>query len=615
MATGYEEQQLSAADLGRLLSTLNGLRSGDLSVRMIARGAVGADVADGINGLIELYLTAAADLEQLAEAVAGGDLHKRAGGEELVGDWARVGNACNAIVATFSRHATELRRCIKAAHQGDFDRTVVLGPEGTHRGGDLQRLGEDLNDLMVHLEGVTNGVSRVAGGIALDGKFGEQLHVPEAAGAWGVLVGSLNAMTGGLAEQFQGLTRTAEALAQGDLDSRVLVVANGHLGSLKDALNLTGDVLSHLVGEFTRALHELGRAGRLGGVVHVEGARGAWLDLTLGLNTALDAVTQHVRGATKTLAVAAGGKRGGKSGSVSNELAALHDQSGAVTERLRAVGDDVERVLLGEFLGRAPEQLQGDALRMALHTLSGRIEEQWAAAGVNALEDELRGCDDAEAVAGAALSLIAPYTGATLGALYLVAADASLERAAGYAFTAEDATATRVGRGVGLLGQAAIDGQTRVITDLPAGSITARSGLLEVSLQAMAVVPISDGKGVVAVLELAFVDRVRDAQVQWLEGVAPTLAAALRNPSADAVAVRSGGAASRALKEQLAIASARNRKLLAELRARGERIDLLTAQLQPPAPANDVTDAGTAGAGGEVDAEPAAVPQAETASG
>ena len=98
--------------------------------------------------------------------------------------------------------------------------------------------------------------------------------------------------------------------------------------------------------------------------------------------------------------------------------------------------------------------------------------------------------------------------------------------------------------------------------------------------------------------------RIVTVYESWGKTVEATIATRLRDPDGSSHGATSDGPAVRALKEQLTIASARNTKMLREMRARGERIDALSQQLA-------ASDGGDSGHSGSADLDQHSEPSAK----
>ncbi len=148
----------------------------------------------------------------------------------------------------------------------------------------------------------------------------------------------------------------------------------------------------------------------------------------------------------------------------------------------------------------------------------------WLKTGQTQLNDTARGHEIPESLADAVLTFLTEYMGAQVGAIFLVGKhDMSLKMVASYAYQARKNVSTEVGLGQGLVGQAALEKKTILLTEVPEDYVRISSGLGEVSPRNIVVMPILHNGQVKGVIELGTLNKFEDIQLDFLEQIGPGL--------------------------------------------------------------------------------------------
>jgi CheY-like chemotaxis protein len=161
---------------------------------------------------------------------------------------------------------------------------------------------------------------------------------------------------------------------------------------------------------------------------------------------------------------------------------------------------------------------------------SERDRHDWLKAGEAGLAHELRGDLELKQVANRAVRFLARYLDAPAGALYFAEPGRHLALLGEYALpraTAESAARTTFAPGEGLVGQAALGDELRVVRDPPEGYLKISSGLGEGAPRALVFLPLARVGSVTGVLELALFTPWTPLQGELLMAVQETLTIAL----------------------------------------------------------------------------------------
>src|SRR5205085_5359525 len=176
-------------ELDRLLAALRAARQGDFSVRLIfdrvgTNGhAAGADVMRSIgtewNELMTLNAALANEMVRVERVVGReGRMNERAALREMNGGWAASVGSINALIGDLVQPTTEVARVISAVAEGDFTQKMALSIEGQQVKGEFLRIGTTVNSMVDQLSSFAAEVTRVAKEVGTDGKLGGQADVP-----------------------------------------------------------------------------------------------------------------------------------------------------------------------------------------------------------------------------------------------------------------------------------------------------------------------------------------------------------------------------------------------------------------------------------------------------
>ncbi len=178
----------------------------------------------------------------------------------------------------------------------------------------------------------------------------------------------------------------------------------------------------------------------------------------------------------------------------------------------------------------------GSAVLIALIVIAGLImsrdyrshqEQAWIRSGQMRVSEKVQGDQRLDRLGENALSVIAEYLGAQVGAVYMAEGDGSFRRFSGYAI-ASGPDGERVRAGDGLLGQAARENRVIHVTDVPPGYLPVASALGRGTPTSLIIAPASIDGVVHAVLELGFFRRIGSPDLELLARVSESLAVAVR---------------------------------------------------------------------------------------
>jgi HAMP domain-containing protein/CheY-like chemotaxis protein/signal transduction histidine kinase len=474
------------AQVRNIAEVATAIASGDLSrkITVDVRGEI-LQLKETLNTMVEQLRSFAAEVTRVAREVGSeGRLGGQANVSGVAGTWKDLTDSVNAMAGNLTAQVRNIAEVTTAVARGDLSRKITVDVKG-----EILELKNTINTMVDQLNAFAAEVTRVAREVGTEGKLGGQAAVPGVAGTWKDLTDNVNVMAANLTEQVRGIVKVVTAVANGELTQKLIVNAKGEVAALAETINNMTDTLATFADQVTTVAREVGVEGRLGGQANVPGAAGTWKDLTGNVNLLADNLTNQVRAiAEVATAVTKGDLTRSIQVEARGEVAQLKDNINTMIDNLRLTTD------------RNTEQ---DWLKTNLARFTGMLQGQRDLATVGRL----------------LLSELAPLINVQQGLIYQIESDNSAELVllSAFASDGDDGKLRRVKTGEGLVGQCAAEKHRMLITDLPHGTISIRSGLFEAVPKNVVVLPVLFEDRVKAVIELASLTAFTASHVAFLE--------------------------------------------------------------------------------------------------
>ncbi len=214
---------------------------------------------------------------------------------------------------------------------------------------------------------------------------------------------------------------------------------------------------------------------------------------------------------------------------------------------LRRVIEDIVQVSQGLADGKdviAKAEYRGDFLKIkntleAAATQLGKATKEnaikdWIKSGQAQLNQQVSGEQNLIALAEKVITFLTTYLKAQVGVFYLVEEQKTdvenatfLKLVASYAYTQRKGMNNQFQMGEGLVGQAAMEKQKILVTDIPEDYIYIQSGLGEAVPKNIVVFPFMYESSVKGVIEIGAFEEISAIQLDWLEQVMPNIAIAV----------------------------------------------------------------------------------------
>ena len=179
------------------------------------------------------------------------------------------------------------------------------------------------------------------------------------------------------------------------------------------------------------------------------------------------------------------------------------------------------------MLGAAIEDMQ-ESLRKAKTEAE---EQDWLKTGITRLNDVMRGGSGVTALSSKIISEISTYLSAQLGALYIAEGEEqiSLSLRGSYAYTRRKNLSNVFMEGEGIIGQAALERQQILISNVPDNYVKVVSGLGEHVPRFICVTPFLHDIHLKGVVEIGTLGELTKLELEYLAQVMPALAIAIEN--------------------------------------------------------------------------------------
>jgi CheY-like chemotaxis protein/HAMP domain-containing protein len=299
------------------------------------------------------------------------------------------------------------------------------------------------------------------------------------------------------------------AVAKGELSSKITVDARGEILELKNTINTMVDQLSTFAAEVTRVAREVGTEGKLGVQAKVEGVSGVWKGLTDNVNQL--------------------------AGTLTTQLRAISEVSQAVTQGdlTRSIGVEAEGEV-AELKNTINQMIDNLAETTRVNT-----EQDWLNSNMARFTGMLQGERDLETVSRLIMSELTPLVGAQHGAFFMMESpdgegdDFELRLISTYGYKQRKNVPNKFKIGEALVGQAALEQKSILVTQAPEDYVRISSGLGEGMPINLIVLPVLFEDQVLAVIELASFQRFANVQQAFLEQLSESIGVVLNTIQAN----------------------------------------------------------------------------------
>jgi HAMP domain-containing protein/CheY-like chemotaxis protein/signal transduction histidine kinase len=305
-----------------------------------ARGEL-VTLKNTINTMVDQLNAFASEVTRVAREVGTeGRLGGQASVEGVRGTWKELTDNVNGMASNLTNQVRDIAEVTTSVARGDLTRKITVDAKG-----EILELKNTVNTMVDQLSSFADQVTRLARDVGIEGRLGGQADVRGVLGTWRNLTDAVNSMAANLTDQVRNIAKVATAIANGDLQQKIVVDAKGEILELKNTVNTMVDQLSAFADQVSRVAREVGTEGKLGGQASVEGVRGTWKELTDNVNQMASNLTNQVRDISAVATAIARGDMTRKiSVEVRGELLDLKNVINTMVDTLSSFADEVTRV-------------------------------------------------------------------------------------------------------------------------------------------------------------------------------------------------------------------------------------------------------------------------------
>src|SRR3989442_882093 len=476
------------AQVRNIAKVTTAVAKGDLSqkITMDAEGEILA-LKNTINVMVDQLRSFAAEVTRVAKEVGTeGKLGGQADVKGVSGTWKDLTDNVNQLAGNLTSQVRNIAKVTTAVAKGDLSQKITVDAKG-----EILELKNTINIMVDQLNSFAAEVTRVAKEVGTERRLGGQANVKGAAGTWKDLTDNVNVMASNLTKQVRGIVKVVTAVANGDLNQKFVLEAQGEVAALAETINSMTDTLRTFADQVTSVAREVGIEGQLGGQAKVPGAAGIWKDLTENVNQLAGNLTTQVRAiAEVSTAVTQGDLTRSIAVEAQGEVAALKDNINQMISNLK-------------------------------DTTQKNREQDWLKTNLARFTGMLQGQRDMTTVANLILSELAPLVDAQQGVFYVNQSEEEgqtlMRLLGGYAYSNRKNLSNEFRTGEGLVGQCVLEKKRIMLTNVPNDYIFVSSGLGEAPPLNIIVLPVLFEEEVKAVIEPASFKRFNEVPVTILD--------------------------------------------------------------------------------------------------
>ncbi|VTU40991.1 Sensory/regulatory protein RpfC [Variovorax sp. PBS-H4] len=497
MAGNLTDQVRNIADVTTAVA------KGDLSkkITVAVKGEI-LELKNTVNTMVDQLNSFAAEVTRVAREVGTeGKLGGQADVQGVAGTWKDLTDSVNSMASNLTSQVRNIADVTKAVAAGDLSKKITVDVKG-----EILELKATINTMVDQLSSFAAEVTRVAREVGTEGRLGGQAQVRDVSGTWKDLTDNVNFMAGNLTGQVRGIAKVVTAVANGDLQQKLMVEAKGEIAALAETINSMTDTLATFADQVTTVAREVGVEGKLGGQAKVPGAAGTWKGLTENVNQLAANLTTQVRAiAEVATAVTQGDLTRSITVEARGEVAALKD---TINEMIRNLKDTTQK----------------------------NTEQDWLKTNLAKFSRMLQGQKDLLTVGQLILSELAPVVGAQQAEFYMLTSNTATPRLklfASYASGGQAVHGKEIDLGQGLVGQCAVEKTKILLTNVPSTAFRIATGLSEGAAMDVIVLPVIFEGEVRGVLELASLERFNPSHQAFLDQLTESIGIVINTISAN----------------------------------------------------------------------------------
>jgi CheY-like chemotaxis protein/signal transduction histidine kinase/HAMP domain-containing protein len=208
-----------------------------------------------------------------------------------------------------------------------------------------------------------------------------------------------------------------------------------------------------------------------------------------------------------------------------------------MVSRLRGVVSQAKAIAEGDYSSEIKPRSEEDELGKALYRMTSSLREateenkrqDWVKTGQTELNEKVRGELELDRLLDNVITYLSKYLNAQIGAIYLADDDDNLQLIGTYAFKKRKTLSNEFKIGEGLVGQAALEKKSILLTNVPDDYVSVSSGLGELPPKNILVLPFVYAGRLMGVIEIGTLNEFSGLELEFLDQVAETVAIAVHS--------------------------------------------------------------------------------------
>ncbi|MBE9188487.1 HAMP domain-containing protein, partial [Microcoleus sp. LEGE 07076] len=236
------------AQVRNIAEVTTAVANGDLSKKITVdvKGEI-LELKNTINIMVDQLSSFASEVTKVAREVGTeGKLSVQAYVRGVGGTWKDLTDSVNLMAGNLTAQVRNIAEVTKAVANGDLSKKITVDVKG-----EILELKDTINVMVDQLNSFASEVTRVAREVGTEGKLGGQAEVKGVAGTWKDLTENVNSMAGNLTAQVRGIAKVVTAVANGDLNRKLMLEAKGEIATLADTINEMIDTLATFADQVT----------------------------------------------------------------------------------------------------------------------------------------------------------------------------------------------------------------------------------------------------------------------------------------------------------------------------------------------------------------------------
>src|SRR5438046_605481 len=194
-------------------------------------------IAKEVNDMVKQLNLFSMEVTRVAREVGSeGILGGQAKVKGVAGVWKDLTDSVNQMAGNLTAQVRNIAEVTPAVAKGDLSKKITVDVQG-----EILELKNTINTMVDQLNSFSSEVTRVAREVGTDGQLGGQAEVEGVGGIWKDLTDNVNTMASNLTAQVRGIARVVTAVANGDLEGKLVLEAKGEIAELADPVNAMTD--------------------------------------------------------------------------------------------------------------------------------------------------------------------------------------------------------------------------------------------------------------------------------------------------------------------------------------------------------------------------------------